>query len=269
MSTFITEDWLRERYSLARATEIHLPADSRLTPAAEELIKARELSVKFMDEQGRVMVEAGDGERRPVHALTGSDRRAEQSCQLCHQPVARKSEALTHLDAQTLVAKNDPRIRFRGGLDSAIALAVWLQSEFDPAGKRVRLAQYLADIRSCLGNALRAEVSGEPMPPVAMGEANDERLHALSHRPLALLGHDHIVPAAEHGASVARLNLLRARIRECELDAAALYLDLDYQASRPDILQALNRLSSAVYVLMLLVLLQERGQPLPKLEDAR
>lgn len=270
MGNFITEDWLRSRYSLARHTEIHLPRDARLTPSAEELLKSRAIVIRYLDSQGSVFDAGADGERHAVHALTGNnEQRQECRCLLCHQPVARKTEALTHLDANTLVPKNHPRIALRGKLDSAIAQAVWLQAEWDERQAPAALTRCLADIRSALGNALRAEVSGEPMPPIAMGEADEARLHALSHRPLALLGHDHIVPAVEHGAEVARLNLLRATIRECETMAAGLYLDADFQLARPDILQGLNRLSSAVYVLMLLALLAKRGQPLPVLGETR
>ncbi|GGP22528.1 ethanolamine utilization cob(I)yrinic acid a,c-diamide adenosyltransferase EutT [Silvimonas iriomotensis] len=269
MPTFITEDWLRAHAGLGQNTRISLPADSRLTPAAQELIKARGLAVKFVDEAGRTFIEnpGADGGLTPVHGLTGSATAQPQHCALCQQTVGKKTEALTHLNASTLVAKNDERIRFRGELDSAIALAVWVQTVFDPASERTRLAGYLADIRSGLGNVLRAEVTAEPMPEIAMGEVSAERLHTLSHQPLRTLGHDHIVPDATHGPAVAQLNLLRARIRECETCAAALYLDRDYQPVRPDILQALNRLSSAVYVLMILTLLHERGQPVPSLEN--
>ena len=275
MSTFITEDWLRERHSLARHTEIHLPADSRLTPAAQELVKARALRIKFLDAAGSLFAASADATgsdieaRQAVHALTGTATRMTPHCALCQQPVTQKPEALTHLDADSLVPKSDPRIALRAALDSTMAVAVWAQTVFDPDNRRSTLAHYLADIRSCLGNVLRATVTGEPVPAIAMGEIDEERLHELSHHPLAVLGHDHIVPALEHGATVAQLNLLRTRVRECELQAAQCYADVDRHTTRPDVLQALNRLSSAVYVLMILVVLQERGQAIPKLESTR
>ena len=33
--TFITEDWLRDNFTLSEGSEIHLPADSRMTPSAD------------------------------------------------------------------------------------------------------------------------------------------------------------------------------------------------------------------------------------------
>jgi ethanolamine utilization cobalamin adenosyltransferase len=92
-----------------------------------------------------------------------------------------------------------------------------------------------------------------------MGELDEEAIHRLSHDPLRYFGHDHLVPDASQGITVARLNLLRALIREAEVIAADVYIDRDYKLTRPDILQALNRLSSAVYVLMLLAYVARTG----------
>ncbi|MCH2219259.1 MAG: hypothetical protein MK097_02890, partial [Dechloromonas sp.] len=73
-------------------------------------------------------------------------------------------------------------------------------------------------------------------------------------------GHDHIVPEATQGTTIARLNLLRAHIREAEVAAADVYIDRDFNVLRPDLMQALNRLSSAVYVVMLLSHVASLGQ---------
>lgn len=261
MGTFITETWLREHFSLAPGTEIHLPAEGQLTPAARTLIGERRIGVKFIDAAGRTYLEdtrsphdAGDqaAARLKVHPLTSQASREAAACSLCGQEVAHKSEAMTHLDARQLVAKNHPRMHLRGKLDTVIAHAVWVQSELPASGGDGKVALWLADVRSCLGMVLRGEVTGETVPPVHMGELDAEAIHRLSHDPLRYFGHDHIVPDAAQGVTVARLNLLRALIREAELAAANVYIDANYQLTRPDILESLNRLSSAVYVLMML-----------------
>jgi ethanolamine utilization cobalamin adenosyltransferase len=268
MSTFVTESWLRERFSLAPGSEIHLPENARLTPSARTLLEERQIRVKYLDDAGRAFVETAQTARgeapalQRVPVLTGENERRAAMCLLCAQPLAVKPDTLTSLDGKALVAKNDPRLKLRGKLDTAIAHAVWIQAEFAPKGGKTPLAHWLADVRSALGSVLKAEVSGEAMPPVAMGEFDEAAIHAISHHPLKYLGHDHLVPEVAHGVQVARLNLLRAQIREAELSAAEVFIDRDFKVVRPDIMQALNRLSSAVYVLMLATLLAERGQPL-------
>lgn len=269
MPTFITESWLRDHFSLTPGTEVHLPASGRLTPAARAMLDERQIRVKYVDEAGRTFIEpataqadeADESVRVRVHPLTGSERREPAACQLCGQPVAHKPDALTHIDSQTLVPKNDPRIRLRGKLDSAIAYAVWAQAELDERERASLLARWLADVRSGLGNVLRAEVTGEYLAPVRMGDLDEEAIHRLSHDPMHYFGHDHIVPEAAQGTTIARLNLLRVQIREAEVAAADVYIDREFNVLRPDLMQALNRLGSAVYVLMLLSHVASIGRP--------
>ncbi|MFD1261167.1 ethanolamine utilization cob(I)yrinic acid a,c-diamide adenosyltransferase EutT [Entomomonas asaccharolytica] len=275
MSNFITEDWLRANYSLSDGTEIRLPADCKLTPAARGLITDHHLVVKFHDEQGRLFVESiedrptnNDSTYQPklkqVHGLTSQQGHVAAECQLCHQAVAKKPDTLTHLNAHTLVSKSDPRLAFRAKLDSCIAMAVWLQIEVT-AEPQI----WLADIRSVLGNIMRADVLNETLTDFMIAGLDEKAIHKLSHQPLKYIGHDHIVPAVEHGRNACLLNLLRTEIRETETSAASIFIDRDLVVSRPDLMQGLNRLSSAVYVLMLLCVLHETGKEWPTTEMLR
>ncbi|MGN2486276.1 ethanolamine utilization cob(I)yrinic acid a,c-diamide adenosyltransferase EutT [Escherichia coli] len=223
MKDFITEAWLRANHTLSEGAEIHLPADSRLTPSARELLESRHLRIKFIDEQGRLFVDDEQQQPQPVHGLTSSDEHPQACCELCRQPVAKKPDTLTHLSAEKMVAKSDPRLAFRAVLDSTIALAVWLQIEL-----------------------------AEPLACQAIVGLSDEDLHRLSHQPLRYLDHDHLVPEASHGRDAALLNLLRTKVRETETVAAQVFITRSFEVLRPDILQALNRLSSTVYVMMIL-----------------
>ncbi len=265
MGSFITETWLREHFSLAHGTEVRLPEDGRLTPAARTLLDEKRISIKYLDAAGRTFIESTGGaegkppSRQRVHPLTGSAEHPVATCTLCGNEVSRKPDAMTHLDPHHLTGKNHPRLRLRAKLDTSIAHAVWVQAELSDVERASTLSFWLADVRSCLGNVLRGEVTGEAVSGVRMGELDEEAIHRLSHDPLRYFGHDHLVPDASQGITVARLNLLRALIRETEVIAADVYIDRDYKLTRPDILQALNRLSSAVYLLMLLAYVARTG----------
>lgn len=261
-SLFITESWLAENAVLTAGGEVRLPASSRLTPAARDVLNRQHIRIRYTDEVGRMFVDAAEPDaedRRQVHPLTGSSTRESAHCLLCQQLVDNKPDALTHLNATTFVAKNDLRIAFRGRVDSAIAQAVLLQAEWKTGAASAEQQRMLADVRAALGNILRAETLGEPMPAIVMGEFGEDQIHALSHNPLKYLGHDHIVPSIEHGLTVARLNVLRTVIREAEAAGAQAFIDKDFSVRRGDVLQALNRLSSAVYVLMLLCWTHEKS----------
>ena len=279
--TFITENWLREQFGLAHGTEVQLPTNARLTPSAQGLLDERHITVKYIDESGRVFIpKAGQNATdaasvealKQVHPLTTSDEWSVPDCLLCHQKVAQKPDTLTHIDAHHLVSKNDPRLLFRGKLDSVIAQAVLTQIQLQsvhstseatseaPHTIVPQLVRYMADVRSALGNVLKAEATGEPMSDVALGNLSDAAIHRMSHNPLKYLGHDHLVPDEKQGVQVALLNVLRAQIREAELYAAQIYITRDFRVKRPDIMQALNRLSSAVYVLMVWTYLAAQGK---------
>lgn len=79
--------------------------------------------------------------------------------------------------------------------DSTIALAVWLQIELAEPWQ-----PWLADIRSRLGNIMRADALGEPLGEQAIVGLSDEDLHRLSHQPLRYLDHDHLVRKPATGA---------------------------------------------------------------------
>lgn len=263
--TYITESWLREKYSLAHGTEIHLPINSVLTPSAHDLLTDRKIALKFIDEQGQVFVETnqvkqinGSSENilKKVHALTSDDQRHTTHCVLCQQATSKKPETLTHLNADTLISKNDPRIKFRSEMDEAIALAIFIQTELQDSWPK-SFSLWLADCRSALGNIMKSEVTNIPMLAIMMGEFDDAAIHKMSHNPLKYIGYDHIVPDAKFGKTVAKLNLLRTKIRAVETTAASVFILRDFVVERPDIMQALNRLSSAVYVLMILTIVSE------------
>jgi ethanolamine utilization cobalamin adenosyltransferase len=58
------------------------------------------------------------------------------------------------------------------------------------------------------------------------------------------------MPSASDGAVIARLNRARCAAREAELAAVTAFSDREGRLVRPDIVTALNRMSSMLYILM-------------------
>ncbi len=162
----------------------------------------------------------------------------------------KKPENMTSLTGTQLVPKTHPRIALRGKLDSLQAEIVLLQAEADAAGAKLLIAQ-LEEILVFLRAMMRTEVTGEPLVLEKLFSMTPDALRDASHacyqsfrqpEPLYTMGR---LPAA--------LNLLRAHVRETELAAA----HAEMEGGSSDILLALNRLSSAVYVLFCRQLHQE------------
>ena len=157
-----------------------------------------------------------------------------------------KPEHMTHLNAEVLVEKTHPRILFRGGMDSLEA-ALLLAAAQTEGNIRMQLTEALAYARYLLGQ----EVLGEPIVCKALGGMDEKQLRERSHRPQDFYGKPHFMPAPEDGTAMLLVNLARCRAREAELLAVRAFRDADGLPTRTDLLQALNRLSSFLYLIMI------------------
>ena len=157
----------------------------------------------------------------------------------------KKPEHMTHLSGDTLVEKNHPRIVFRGKLDSLQAEILLLQKE---SGAPVAA---LEDMLTLLRALMRAEVLGEAVPPILIGAMDEKELHERSHQPQKYYGIGHFLPSQKDDWILLKLNRLRTMVREAELCCYSAFVQKNGKLSRTDILTALNRLSSACWVLCL------------------
>lgn len=150
-----------------------------------------------------------------------------------------KPEHMTHLNADVLVEKTHPRIAFRGAVDILESELLLCQAALP------HLQTPLAEVLELARKILRWEVLGEPAQEVHLGGLDAKALREQSHRPQDFYGQPHFMPAVSDGRTVLLLNRLRTLVRHTELKAAAALPD------RTDILQALNRMSSFLYILMI------------------
>lgn len=157
-----------------------------------------------------------------------------------------KPEHMTHLNGDVLVHKTHPRIAFRGAIDTLEAELILCALEADTQADK-DLAEILAFTRMLL----RCDVLGEPIPTGKLCGLTAEELRSHSHRPQDFYGQPHFMPSPSDGHLIARLNRCRCAAREAELRAVAAFSDTDGNPTRPDILQAMNRLSSMLYILMI------------------
>ena len=98
---------------------------------------------------------------------------------------------------------------------------------------------------------IRCEVMGEPVPEGKLCGLTGEEQRRHSHRPQDYYGQAHFMPGYADGETVALLNRCRCTARNAELAAARAFLDPDGGLLREDILKALNRMSSMIYILMI------------------
>lgn len=149
-----------------------------------------------------------------------------------------KPEAMTHLNGDTLVPKNHPRIRFRGAVDT-------LEAELLLCGEAT------GEILDLTRRLIRCDVLNEPVGDITLYGLSESEQRRRSHFPQDYYGIPHFMPDFSDPPTLLQLNRARCAARNAELAAVDAFADPDGIPLRPDILQALNRASSMLYLLML------------------
>ena len=159
--------------------------------------------------------------------------------------VTEKPEYMTHLNGDVLVSKSHPRIRFRGAVDNLEA-AILLCQKAVPGRK-----SELQEILDLARKLIRCDVLEEPVGEDILCGLTEQEQRKRSHFPQDYYGIPHFMPNSEDSIAVLELNRVRGMVRSTEIAAMDAFCDRDGIPTRPDILKALNRMSSMVYILML------------------
>ena len=149
-----------------------------------------------------------------------------------------KPEHMTHLNGDVLVSKTHPRIRFRGMID-------FLEAELLLCGPET------GEILNLARRLIRCEVMDEPVGEFTLYGLTAQQQRRHSHFPQDYYSIAHFMPDYADGEQVLRLNRCRSICRQAELAAVDAFSDRDGNLVRTDIVQALNRMSSMLYILMI------------------
>ena len=152
-----------------------------------------------------------------------------------------KPEHMTHLNGDTLVEKTHPRIVFRGAVDT-------LEAELliACAGAAGEIRKQLEEALDYTRTLLRNEVLDEQVVVETLGGMDEKMLRERSHRPQDFYGKPHFMPMPDDGSLLLQVNRARCAARTAELKAVAAF-----PTGREDLLRALNRLSSFLYLIMI------------------
>lgn len=183
--------------------------------------------------------------RERIEILPGEQAKIQEYRLLNGAVLTEKPEHMTHLYGNVLAPKTHPRIAFRGAIDSLEGEMVLCQLKCP--GWRQELGEILALARMLI----RCEVMDEPVPDGKLCGLTEAQQRKHSHRPQDFYGQAHFMPEYTDGETVLLLNKCRCAARNAELAAARAFIQDDGTAQRQDILKALNRMSSMLYILMI------------------
>lgn len=241
----LTEADLRSGRYASTNTSITVPEGTFITPLAKEYL--RDHGIEIVNNSSK---NSGGSFGKGVMSYTpipksGSDRYVDY---YTGEGYAEKPEHMTHLRDNLLVSKNHPRILLRGKFDSLEALIMQTQvTALDEGYKKI--AEELDEVMGFVQILLACEVKDEPVPEIKIFGMNSQRLRYVSHHLTEEFGIQHSVPHYSMGKICVALNSLRTFIRETELSAVNAFISEDGKIQRNDIVEALNRLSSCVYII--------------------
>ena len=281
----ITEDFLRYELRSSQPEVYVIPEGKILTPAAREYLQQRKIRVEKAGGytythqlkapvQKAEQPEEKEAQKQPEPKKTESKSRPHVVATEVPQPEEveipvqvtvpkpkyvdyetnafyyEKPEHMTQLFGNKLVCKDHPRILFRGKLDALQADVVLAQAMIQAAGGSQSLIEDLADVLKDLREMMKCEVLDEKMDVETIIGLTHEELRAQSHNPMKYYKIKQMVlPDYTMGTEYAWLNRLRTASRETEVAACqAFHSGKTY--IRTDIIEELNRLSSALHIMM-------------------
>ena len=184
--------------------------------------------------------------RERIEILSAAQAKPDSYRLLGGGSVQDKPEHMTHLNAQVLVSKTHRRIRFRGAMDCLEAELLLCMA--DAPGE---IQRQLEEILSLARNLIRWEVLEEPVQETLLCGMTQQQLRDRSHRPQDYYGQPHFMPAVTDPKLLLQVNRARCMARSAELAAVDAFSDRDGVITREDILRALNRMSSMLYLVMI------------------
>lgn len=157
-----------------------------------------------------------------------------------------KPEHMTHLNGEVLVPKTHPRIAFRGAMDTLEAELLLCQLNMNR-----KWADRVGNVLELVRNLIRWEVLEEPVPETTLCGLTESEIRRRSHRPQEVYGQPHFMPSVRDGQEILLLNRARCAARAAELEAVRAFSDREGNPTRVDILRAMNRISSMLYLFMI------------------
>ena len=234
----LTEEDVRRMSNQGTRGPVVVNRDQMLTPGARDYL--REHRVEVVYPQGEAAGEGAPSAPAKYRTLFGA-------------ALNEKPEHMTQLFGNVQVAKDHPRIHFRGKLDSLQALVVLDQVQIAEGGCQ-KLVDDLGNILGILREMMRCDALDEAFKNETIIGLTHAELRERSHNPQKFFGVQYMqLPDYTMGRDYALLNQLRAAVRETEVAATEAFR-VGNKYTRKDIIEELNRLSSAIHIMMCMYL---------------
>lgn len=250
MSKVITEALIRLELKDNCPKIYYIPEGKILSPAAREYLQQQKIEIDFEKNKKAIKKTVVDeNSKLDIH----ENKNLAQPKYVDYETGASyfdKPEHMTQLHGNMLVEKNHPRIKYRGKLDSLQSEVILAQSMISANPNDKKVVDDLDDILIVLRELMKSEVLDMAFELETIIGLSHEELRERSHNPMKFYNIEFMkLPDYSMGSTYAWLNKIRASIRETEIVAIEAFKD-KRQVGRVDIIEELNRLSSALHIMM-------------------
>lgn len=250
----ITEAIVRSELKATKPDVYYIPEGKILSPAAREYLNQMQIEIDF--ERNRAKREKLDDQKeveKKASLKSDSEPKYVKSRYVDYETGAgydEKPEHMTQLFSNQLVDKDHPRISYRGQLDHLQAEIIFAQCLIGREENSGGVIADLDDILRVLREMMRCEVLEEEFENETIIGLNHDELRDHSHHPQKYYHvKQMLLPESSMGLTYSLLNLIRTSIREVEVTAVHTFKE-SRRVARPDIVRELNRLSSALHIMM-------------------
>lgn len=242
----LTEDKLKNLYRKEEFKKYVVENGTIMTPSARQFLADKGIEiVKEEAVKEKTAVQEKVIERVVEKAITP------KYIGVAGESYFEKPEHMTQISGNILVKKNDERIIFRGKLDSLQAKWLILQKEFENYGNE-KLQKDMESVAIFIKKIVSAEVLDMEMEEIKVLEETLDKIKEISHNPKKFFGIGHLFDISiKNSILVLKLNEMRSSSREIEIAGVTAFSNEKGIIIKKEILKALNRLSSVIYVMML------------------
>jgi len=268
----ITEAIIRAELKATKPDVYYIPEGKLLSPAAREYLNQMQVDIDFERNRGAheapaqnkpkpaaVADRAPSGNGAPAQEAGSDAPKAKYVDYETGAGYTDKPEFMTQIFGNKLVDKNHPRIKYRGRLDLVQSDVVNAQCIIDKESGSAQLIKDLDDILDCLRKLMVAEIMDQEYTKGTIIGLTHDELREHSHNPMKYYNIKQMtLPDHTMGIEYSLLNRIRAEVREAELVAVDAFQE-NRKISRIDIIEELNRMSSAMHIMMCKYLAGEYG----------
>lgn len=237
----LTEEKLKVLYKKENFKELNIEKGTILTPSARQFLNEKGINIVNSKKIDSVKVDEDIQIKIKEPKFKG----------IKGEFYFEKPENMTQLFGNTLVYKNNLRIKLRGQLDLLHGKWILFSKEID-GKKNSKLNGDLKSIEDFIKTILVSEILETPLENLKIFNEDLDKIKEISHNPKKYFSLDHLFNiTSDYDLLILKLNEIRGFARTVEIIAVETFYKENEEVKRLDLLTALNRLSSAIYIMML------------------